>query len=360
VRTLHLYLLRQTLATLLLTVLTFTFILLLGNVLKEILDLLASGRATLGVVAEAVLLLIPFVLAFALPIGMLTAALLVFGRFSADQELTAIRAGGISLARAVIPILGLSLALSGVCFLFNAHVAPKCRVAFKELQARALRLQGRNLLVGGKYLEFGSVTLYAREIEGGDLRDVLLYQVERGRRQLDLWAPTGKLRYGSNGLPEELVLQNAQGFRLLGTNWYPFAFASWPTNFAGLAPAESVKPKPSDMTLGQLRAELAQLPPRSPEATRVRVHIHRQLAFSLACVGFTLVGIPLGVRAHRRETNIGLSVALVLMLIYYSFIVLAQSLDTRPDLRPWLIVWLPNLLFPGVGSWLLWRANRGI
>jgi lipopolysaccharide export system permease protein len=146
------------------------------------------------------------------------------------------------------------------------------------------------------------------------------------------------------------------------------------------------KPSISDMTFWQLRDELddleqrLNLPPsaattppsesqaqfREAEKQRkyltepVRVEMNRQIAFSFACFSFTLIGIPLGIRVHRRETNIGIAMALVLVLIYYSFIVLGGSLSSRPELMPHLIFWVPNFIFQAVGAVLLWRANRGI
>jgi len=312
------------------------------------------------------------------------ATLLIFGRFSADQELTAARASGISLLSLVSPVLLLSLALCALSAFVNLEIAPRCRVAYKNLLFK-VRVELSNVqLPEGRFIkDFPGYVFYVGKTRKGLLQDVMVYYL--GDKTNSTWtahAPTGRIDLNATNQSITLYLNDAKG-TLAGSQGGSGDFVM---SFK-LTPQEKNNelPKISEMTLTQLWDELHDLERRValPQAlanlskeqlqskrqewrkqrkdltSPVRVQIHQQVAFSFACFGFTLIGIPLGIRVHRRETNIGIAIALMLVAIYYSFILVAQALDTRPECAPHLILWLPNFIFQAIGSILLWRANRG-
>ena len=386
-KTLHDYLTRQVLISLLMTVAVFTFVLLLGNVLKTILELLVSGQARFGIVAEAIGLLIPFVWGFALPMGLLTATLLVFGRFSADQELTAARASGISLLALTWPILLLSLLCCGVSGWINMELGPQCRVAYVKLIYKMEGELGNMQLPAGQFIrDFPGYVFYTEKNDKGKLENVLVLQLDKDGTNVSLTitAPRGNLEMDTTN--KQMFLHLVEP-RIITKNGQIISADDWLTDnlYPTNTQARSISnTKITDMTFWQLCDDLADLKQKlslPPAATNsvdsigqfraaalqreellepIRIAMNRQLAFSFACFGFTLVGIPLGIRVHRRETNIGVAIALGLVLVYYSFMILANSLSARPEFAPHLIVWLPDLLFQLVGAALLWRANRGI
>jgi lipopolysaccharide export system permease protein len=376
------------LASLFLTVGVFTFVLLLGNVLREILTLLVSGHATFGVLLQAIGLLIPFVWVFALPMGLLTAMLLVFGRFSADQELTAVRASGISLLSLIAPVLVLSLLCCGISAWINMALGPQCRVAYVNLifQVKGELLNAQ--LPEGRYIrDFPGYIFYTEKNRGGLLQNVTIITLPKDETNntTTVMAPSGRLEVDAPDKKYILHLTDARSVTTgarVDIGYSPESIIEFNMNSAT---NKNYKPRITDLTFWQLRDELADLekkiglPPaaatnsvelraqlaaarneRKDLTEPIRVEMNRQVAFSFACFGFTLVGIPLGIRVHRRETNIGVAIALALVLIYYCFVLTGQALSARPEFAPHLIVWLPNFIFQAVGAVLLWRANRGI
>lgn len=386
-KTLHWYLTRQVIAGLMMTVLVFSFVLLLGNLMREILTLMVMRQASVGVVAQAILYLVPYVLMYSLPMGLLTATLLVFGRFSADQEYTAVRASGISLVSLVTPVLLLGLGLSVVSAYLTMEVAPLCRGAYKQLLFRLLAEQPTAPIAAGRFMtEFPGYAVYVGAVDKNRLENVLVYQIQDGEVTMDLRAPSAEVRIepGEGKIefhfptatvlkwlprpPDEEASETAEDNREEQVReseragiWQPLLVKDWvlPVDFR-FSPAASRPTKYSEMSIRELWGERRRLQRLGlQQTTPVDVQLHRQVAFSFACVSFTLVGIPLGVRAHRRETTAGIAMALLLVAVYYSFVILGQSLETRDEWAPHLILWLPNFLFHAAGGVLLWRANRG-
>ena len=110
------HLFRSVLFTCIGAVALFSFVLMLGNTIRDLLGFLLSGQLSIGVFLRLIWLLVPAVAIYSLPLGMLTGVLLTLGRLSADSEITAMRAAGLSLARIARPVwilgaLGAALAL---------------------------------------------------------------------------------------------------------------------------------------------------------------------------------------------------------------------------------------------------------
>ena len=361
-KTLHLYLTRQVLVSLLMTVIVFTFVLLVAHVLKEVLPLLVTQQASLGLVLKAIGLLLPFVFAFALPMGMLTACLLAFGRFSADQELTAARANGVSLLALITPVLLVGFLMSGVCALMNLQIAPQSRAAFKRMLPRLGLEKPMMLLTEGRFIkDFPGYVIYVGKKTGANNRRNLRVYRLNADGDVDAQFRAARAEFTPDLVNQKLVLHlwDVQTISLIGQQWRPVNQdeQDLDLNFESALQSTS-NPKLSDMTFFQLWDECDEYRRKGIDTTPIKVQIHRQVAFSFASFGFTLVGIPLGIRAHRRETSLGVAIAIMLVLVYYAFIILGQALDTRPELHPHLIVWIPNLIFQIAGAILLWRANR--
>ena len=365
VKTLHTYLTRQVLASLLMTVAVFTFVLLLGNVLKEVLSLLVNQQVSLGTVVKAIGLLIPYVFVFALPMGLLTATLLTFGRFSADNELTAVRASGISLLSLITPILVLGGLLSVVCAFVNLQFAPQCRIAYKQLMFKALYANSDRIdvLLPERTIirRFQPYIIYFGRNRGGELRNVEIYELEKGATNvLSTWhARSGSLSVDKTNKTIDMVLRDGVHVRLNDGERTPMLFGEAPLRIE-LKERMEKDPGLGELTFVELWEKRREFKAKHIPTTPVDVQLHSQIAFSFACIGFTLIGIPLGIRAHRRETSVGIAMALALVMVYYGFLILGQSLDTNPRWMPWLIPWIPNFFFQITGMILLRRVNRGL
>jgi len=209
--------------------------------------------------------------------------------------------------------------------------------------------------------DFNGWIAYFGKVNGNALRDVHLYQLDKSGQHVENTYHAARATLATDKVARKVTLNLYEVRQVMNVNEQRHVmFAEEAPVAMDLPERMEREPSLTDLTFEQLQKKREDLESKAISALPVEVVMNSQVAFSFACIGFTLVGIPLGIRSHRRETSVGIAIALGLVLVYYSFIILGQSLQTQAQYAPHLIVWIPNFLFQITGGWLLWRANRGI
>jgi lipopolysaccharide export system permease protein len=359
-------------------VMLFGFVLMVGNALKDLLGPLLAGQLEVGTFLHLVLLLFPFVFYYALPMGMLTGVLLVLGRMSSDREITALRSAGVSVAWLSAPIIFLALAGVAASLLINFQFMPMARQASQRELATAMQLNPLSFIVPKTFIrDFPGVVLYVGEMHDRRLSDFWAWELDaKNRVTRSVRADSGRLDYDAVNGKFVVTLENAQG--QVRDSDDPENF----TNARGMVAGEkitvdltldrlmgqnTIKRKLKWLTFTQLMAEwtrLSQPDPALPRAEqelqlmRVRFTIQEKFATAFSVLSFALVAIPLGIKVSRKETSANLGLGLLLALTYYFASVVPGMFDKYPALRPDLLVWLPNILFQGLGLWLFYKIDR--
>ncbi len=356
----------------------FSFVLMIGNAVKDLLGYVVAGQLRPEMFVELVLLLLPFVATYALPIGVLTGVLLVLGRMSAEHEVTAMRAAGLSLPWVARPILALAAVgvLGGLAV--NFQFMPWARVTYHEELARAVRANPLSFIVPRTFIrDFPGKVLYVSEREGRTVKDFWLWELDRqGRVRTFIRAQTGSFDFDE--ARSELVLK-------LVSAHVEVRDQKDPEDFSTPRPTMSFEQTSLRLSLERLfgrmvfhpklpwysypallaeRRRLAQpVPPeeqaqRSLDRMKLQMVIQDKFTTAFAVFTFALVGVPLGIKVSRRETSANLGLAMVLALAYYFLTIVVGWLQDQPQLRPDLLLWIPNLLFLGTGIWMFWRVDR--
>src|SRR5213594_142108 len=209
VRTLSRYLLRQHVAPLGFALAALTALMLVNTMAKQLSALLGKGLPT-GVIVEVFVLSIPFIVATTLPMAVLVAVLYVFTHLAADNEITAMKAGGVSVGRLLAPVLGGATCVAVLAFLWNDQVLPRAnhqlRMLLMDMQRKkpsfSLREQVINEVVAGQFF------LRAARIDPASnrLKDVTIYDLQDAERRRIISADSGRMAYTPGGRDLYLTL----------------------------------------------------------------------------------------------------------------------------------------------------------
>jgi len=359
--TLYRYLTKEILSPFLLGLLVFTGVLLMGRMLK-LADMVVSKGVPFGEVSLLVFYLVPNFAAITIPMALLLAVLLAFSRLSADSEIVAIKASGISLYKLLPPVV---LFAAGAYLLtaFNAlYLLPKGNVAFKELLYHVI--QGRVSLSLKEQVFNTSVPGLLIYIEKNDEKQGILsgvmIQDERNPREVaTIFAKNGSLEMDEKDkkihlhLSEGSIHQPGQKgvYRRLAFQEYNLAIDLGKT-------VDSFEKNEIDMSLAEIRQNLRKGGFSRKLTTDMEIELHRRFAFPFACFIFAIVAVPLGIHNRRSGKAAGFSLSIAALLFYYIVQSLGRTLGEKALMPMVLAVWLPNIIFLTGGIYLFVKAAR--
>jgi lipopolysaccharide export system permease protein len=364
VRTLNTYISKSFLVTFLATVVVFTFVLSIGGLFK-LTDLVSKGipwRPILTVFASGM----PSALSFAIPISALTATLLVFGRLSADSEITAMKACGISLWRVMRWMLPVAFLMAAVCLYVNSELVPDAHFARRSAMASMSSQNPIDLLEEGRPIrDFEGLTVYVGRKRDDELEDIRIYDLRTDGQKREIKAKRGTVAVETNSNDIILALEDV--------TIDPFSFdrpvaaycGKWTERIQNSGRKRSYRKKVKDMTLAELfhgiQTAVAETMEDANDVAKRRmvmsVEMHKRFSLSCSCIAFVFLGVPLGIRSHRKESSIGVALSLLLVFSFYLFIIVAEQLAKHPALHPDALTWMPVALSLVIGSILVQRMS---
>jgi lipopolysaccharide export system permease protein len=363
-KTTHLYILKEIFPIFLISLMTFTIILLMDKILKLI-ELIVTRGVNLSQILMLLLFISPSFLIFTIPMAFLLATLLSFGRLSGDSEITAFKAAGLSLYQLYLPVLFFSIVTYLLTTFLVIYGLPWGNRGFKATlylmaQSKAdIEIKERvfNDVFDGFVLYVDKVPLQGKRMEG-----ILIYD-ERDKEKINtIFAREGFLV--SNPKSQEVVLRLLDGdihrFEPRTNIYQKMQFNTYDLKLelAKTFAAMGKKLKEHEMSIDDIKEKMENRKSSGMDITPQEVELHKRYAIPFSCLVFGLLGVPLGIRPRRSGRSYGFVLSLLLLLAYYISLTASEILAIRKTIPPFLAGWTPNLLFGVFGIYLLIKASK--
>jgi lipopolysaccharide export system permease protein len=361
------------LVTFFVTCLVFTFVMCMSAVIKAI-DLMSRGVSGMFIL-KVFSYNIPFIATFSIPVSVLTAVLLQFGRLSFDGELTAMKACGMSMWQITSPVIILTILLSGFCVYLNSSAAPRSHFAQRQVLVNLGIEEPVSLLEEGRFIrDFPGLMIYVGKKDKRQVQDVVVYEMGPSGIKRNVRAKSGTMQADKENhallidlydvridQPDAEHPMDPTRTHYINAEHYPVKL-----DFSEMLNKGKLNLRTAEMTFTDLvrnirdvRSAFPYLQPKDLVLQRMKmvVEFNERVTLSLSCFAFSLLGIPLGMKSRRKESSVGIAISLLLVFLYYFFVIVADSLVRHPQFRPDLIVWIPVVTAEVVGFLLIRRAN---
>jgi LPS export ABC transporter permease LptG/LPS export ABC transporter permease LptF len=332
--------------------LVFTLFELLTDILRNQISPLTVGEYLLNVT--------PYFLYTTTPLSMLLAVLVTFGLLQRSNEITAIKATGISLYRIIVPVLIGSTLVAGVLFLSDQLYLPYTNKRQDALRNQIKGKPAQTYLRPDRKWIFGQhsdIYYYQffdpdRDVFGG----VSVFQFDPHTFQITHritadrahWStPMGRWVY-EQGWERSLSGSAIENYRKFDAATYP-QLAETPAYFK-----KEIK-QSSEMSYEELRRYIHDLEQSGFDVVRLRVQLQKKIAYPLITLVMAVLAIPFALSAGKRSAVAGVATAIGIGVVYWTISGLFEAMGNLSQLPPAVAAWSPDLVFGFIGGYLILR-----
>jgi lipopolysaccharide export system permease protein len=360
------YIVREMVVPFALGLAIFTSILLIVRILKLV-ELVVARGVPLGQMLRIFSYILPAFLEVTVPMALLLAILVAFGRLSSDSEVIAMRAAGISLYRLLIPVASFAAVVALLTVWLsvtarpwgNSHLRTGLYEIVKTRAAAGIKPKVFND-------EFKNLVIYVDRIRPSSdvLEGVLVADTRDPSLHNTVYAETGRVIANERHHTLTLRLEHGGIYSTGRDDGYQEThFSTYDLTLdlkVALAQERDREKDVSELTLRELRAAIAAKTVAADPAYAERVELHRKFSIPFACLVFAALGVPLGIQPTRAVHSRGFSLSLGLIFLYYLLLTFGQNLGERGALPPLVAVWLPNAVLAAIAALLLVRAGQDV
>ncbi len=342
--------------------LAFTSLIVLASIVTffEQLDNLYAHHRTVSLLLSYVAARLPEFVNFGLPVAALTGTLLAFGLLTKTNEFTAMKACGIGVHRAIVPVLIMGVLLGLLSFYVQENILPRSNRKAQELwnelndvPVQTSTIYHRRWLANRErdrfyyYRYFDPQKAAWRELSIFDL-DTRAWTVTRR-----IYAARADLAGGTARLRDGWIREFRQGL--------PIRYEKFDTYDLPLAQDRGLfwteAKEPGQMTFAELRGHVREVRDMGFDTRRLRVDLHVKLSFPLVALIMTLLGLPFAFSMGKRGALVGVGISVGIAAAYWVTIGVFKSMGYVGFLSPFLAAWGPNLLYGLLGGYLLLRVR---
>lgn len=346
----------------------FSLLIITTVVLQEAARFVIKYSLSTGIFVKMVALASPQFIILSIPMGVLLGTLVSVGQLSSSLQITALRACGVSLWRVLVPFFLVGVFLSGVTFFGTERIIPYCLSELKKLKNEIVSGQSGGLkqerlafpVYDGEGLRW---LLIAGRVEGNQLDDVKLFYFDEVDGDNDFWVSAE----GAEWTDDQWTFHNMR-IVMLQPEDEPAVM-----NVVGAVVKQfTITPEslqlraqtPDDLTIIQLSQVIADklddgLKAQDPEILDFKTKLNFKFSIPLTPLFFVFIAVPFGISRQRTSTQMGMGLALLVVLGYYVLYTACLKLGTVGAIPPILAAWIPNGLLLAVGlSTMLMRERN--